>query len=317
MMMYPMRVRQFVLLCPIVLVVGSSLYGQQTSQTKTTKAYPPTLAGSRVEVYKKIGDVRLQAYIYSPVDHKPGDDRPVAVFFFGGGWRAGTPAQFMEHCKHLASRGMVAIAVDYRVSSRHQTKAVDCVSDAKSAIRWVRENHQRLGVDPKRVLAGGGSAGGHLAACTAVVEKYDETTENLRISSIPNGLALFNPALVLAPIKGANPLDAERMAGLPGGAKIRNVMQIERDKANVETWYFEMPFPFIARQLEESAEGRSVDVVHRLARRLTAPRPYLFVMVAKCGHERRRPEQFRIAVDQAGVGFHAIFDSRTTKLMRV
>jgi len=215
MMMYPMRVRQFVLLCPIVLVVGSSLYGQQTSQTKTTKAYPPTLAGSRVEVYKKIGDVRLQAYIYSPVDHKPGDDRPVAVFFFGGGWRAGTPAQFMEHCKHLASRGMVAIAVDYRVSSRHQTKAVDCVSDAKSAIRWVRENHQRLGVDPKRVLAGGGSAGGHLAACTAVVEKYDETTENLRISSIPNGLALFNPALVLAPIKGANPLDAERMAGLP------------------------------------------------------------------------------------------------------
>ena len=108
----------------------------------------------------------------------------------------------------------MAITVDYRVSSRHQTKAVACVSDAKSAIRWIRENHQRLGVDPERVLAGGGSAGGHLAACTAVVEKYDETTENQRISSIPNGLALFNPALVLAPISGTDPLDSERMAGL-------------------------------------------------------------------------------------------------------
>lgn len=212
--MYVMRVHQLTLICAILLMVGSPLCGQQTRQSKTSKAYPPTLPGSKVEVYKTVGDVRLQAYIYSPEDHKPGDDRPVAIFFFGGGWRGGTPTQFMEHCKHLASRGMVAIAVDYRVSSRHQTKAVTCVSDAKSAIRWVRENHQRLGVDPRRVLAGGGSAGGHLAACTAVVEKYDETTENPRISSVPNGLALFNPALVLAPVRGADPLDAERMAGL-------------------------------------------------------------------------------------------------------
>ncbi|MFP6672149.1 MAG: alpha/beta hydrolase, partial [Pirellulaceae bacterium] len=102
----------------------------------------------------------------------------------------------------------------YRVASRHQTKAVACVSDAKSAIRWIRENHQRLGVDPERVLAGGGSAGGHLAACTAVVQKYDETTENQRISSVPNGLALFNPALVLAPVSGVDPLDLERMESL-------------------------------------------------------------------------------------------------------
>lgn len=213
-MMHAIRVHQLTLICVFLLMVSRPLCGQETGQSKTAKAYPPTLPGSTVEIYKTVGDVRLQAYIYSPQDHKPGDDRPVAIFFFGGGWRGGTPAQFMEHCKHLASRGMVAIAVDYRVSSRHQTKAVTCVSDAKSAIRWVRENHQRLGVDPRRVLAGGGSAGGHLAACTAVVGKYDETTENQRISSVPNGLALFNPALVLAPIRGVDPLDAERMAGL-------------------------------------------------------------------------------------------------------
>ncbi len=208
------RACRLAMTCAALSIMVTPLCGQQTRQPKASKSYPPTLPGAKVEAYKKIGDVGLQAYIYFPKNHKPGDDRPVAVFFFGGGWRAGTPSQFMHHCKHLASRGMVAITVDYRVASRHQTKAVACVSDAKSAIRWIRENHQRLGVDPERVLAGGGSAGGHLAACTAVVQKYDETTENQRISSVPNGLALFNPALVLAPVSGADPLDSERMAGL-------------------------------------------------------------------------------------------------------
>ncbi|MDE0737475.1 MAG: alpha/beta hydrolase, partial [Pirellulaceae bacterium] len=195
-------------------LVAFTVCGQQASQPKASKSYPPTLPGAQVEVYKTIGDVQLKAYIYYPRDHQAGDRRAAAIFYFGGGWRSGTPSQFMYHCKHLASRGMVAITVDYRVSSRHQTKAVSCVGDAKSAVRWVREHQRRLGVDPRRILAGGGSAGGHLAACTAVVQKFDEATEDRRIPSRPNALALFNPALVLAPVQGVDPLDAERMAGL-------------------------------------------------------------------------------------------------------
>ena len=200
-----------------VAAIGFSLsmmvtpsWGEQARQQKSSKSYPPTLPGAKVEVYKKVGDVQLQAYIYYPPGHQVGDTRPVAVFFFGGGWRAGSPVQFMHHCKHLASRGMVAIAVDYRVASRHQTKAVACVADAKSAIRWVRQNYKRLGINRARIVAGGGSAGGHLAACTAVVKKYDEASEDRRISSTPNALALFNPALVLAPVNGVDPLGPER-----------------------------------------------------------------------------------------------------------
>ena len=67
------------------------------------------LPGSRAEVYKTIGDVKLKIYIYEPKGHKAGAKRPAIVFFFGGGWRGGTPKQFLEHCRYLASKGMVAM----------------------------------------------------------------------------------------------------------------------------------------------------------------------------------------------------------------
>jgi len=164
--------------------------------------YPPELPGAKAEVYKTVGDVKLHLYLFTPKEHKAGDARPVIVFFFGGGWTSGSPGQFLHHCEYLASRGMVAITADYRVASRHQVKAVECVRDAKSAIRWVRAHAKRLGIDPTRIAAGGGSAGGHLAACTGTVEGFEEPGEDTAISSVPNAMVLFNPALVLAPLDG-------------------------------------------------------------------------------------------------------------------
>ena len=125
---------------------------------------PKSLPGSRAEIYKRIGDVELPVHIFAPANHRPGDRSPAIVFFFGGGWQSGSPAQFQHHCEYLASRGMVAMTAEYRVLSRHGVKAVECFRDAKSALRWVRGNAERLGIDPARVAAGGGSAGGHLAA---------------------------------------------------------------------------------------------------------------------------------------------------------
>jgi acetyl esterase len=170
-------------------------------------AYPPQMEGAQVEVYKTAGNVTLSIYIFNPPGHKPGDQRPAIVFFFGGGWRSGNPKQFEQQCRYLSSRGMVAMAADYRVASRHNVKAIDCVRDAKSAVRWVRQNASRLGVDPGRIAAGGGSAGGHLAAAAGLIPGLDEPGEDLKISSRPDALVLFNPALVLAPVAGfARPL---------------------------------------------------------------------------------------------------------------
>ena len=171
-----------------------------------------SLEDARTEVYRSVNGTELKAYIFEPAerDELP---RPAIVFFFGGGWRSGNPNQFAPHCRYLASRGMVAMTVDYRVASRHGVKAVDCVRDAKAAIAWVHANAERLHIDPKRIAAGGGSAGGHLAACTAFLDEIDvdndEDTPTLR----PSALVLFNPVLVLAPL-GLLDFDANRIERL-------------------------------------------------------------------------------------------------------
>jgi len=167
----------------------------------------PALAETRTETYKTVGDVKLDLTIQFPEGWKAEDKRPAIVFFFGGGWSAGSPTQFENQAKYLASRGMVAMAADYRVKTRHGVKANVCVADAKSAMRWVRANAAKLGIDPQRLAAGGGSAGGHLAAAVALLPGLDDPTDDKSVSCVPNALVLFNPALVLAPIEG---LDLEK-----------------------------------------------------------------------------------------------------------
>ena len=165
-------------------------------------SYPPKLEGARVETYRTVGDVALKAWIFSP--EKAGKPRPAMVFFFGGGGNSGSPAQFERHCRHFASRGLVAITADYRVRSRQGVKPTECVADAKACIRWVREHATELGVDPARVVAAGGSAGGHLAAATATLPGFDPAGAQGAISCVPNALVLFNPAVMLAEYPGVN-----------------------------------------------------------------------------------------------------------------
>jgi acetyl esterase len=182
-------------------VTTSPAFGQQA---KTNRNYPPQFNDAKAYVYKTIGDVKLSLYVFNPEGHTA-VQRPAIVFFFGGGWTNGSPTQFEQQCRYLAARGMVAITADYRVASRQGVKAVDCVRDAKSAIRWVRSHASELGVDPDRIVASGGSAGGHLAACTATLKEFDEETEDRNVSSVPNATVLFNPAVSFSPSANSEP----------------------------------------------------------------------------------------------------------------
>ena len=190
---------------PIALLLFVAAAGPSAAQ----RPYPPEMEGTTSEVYRTVGDVDLKIYLCNPEGHSAEDTRPAIVFFFGGGWRSGSPQQFLPHCQYLAGRGMVAAIADYRVATRHGVTADECGKDAKSAVRWLRENADRLGIDPDRIGAGGGSAGGHLAAATATLPGHDPDPDG--VSPVPNALVLFNPATVLAPVEGApEPADEAR-----------------------------------------------------------------------------------------------------------
>jgi acetyl esterase len=147
------------------------------------------------EVYKQASGDDLWIYRFDPAGHDPTKDkRPAVVFFFGGGWNGGTVTQFEQHSKYLASRGMIAFVADYRVKNRQKTGPDACVADGKSAIRWVRTNARRLGIDSSHIAAGGGSAGGHVAATTGICDGLDDPADkDLEVSSKADALLLFNP----------------------------------------------------------------------------------------------------------------------------
>ena len=136
----------------------------------------------------------LNLEIYTP-DQPQSHALAAVVFFFGGGWVNGNTQQFSPYAEHLARRGMIAILADYRVQSRDDNPPFECVSDGKSAMRYVRAHAREFGIDPDRIAAAGGSAGGHVAAATACVERWDHPSDNQDISPCPNALALFNPVI--------------------------------------------------------------------------------------------------------------------------
>ncbi len=146
-------------------------------------------------VYKTVDTVRLTMDIYYPAVLDSGKSYPAMVFFFGGGWVSGSMQQFRHHARYFAGRGIICFLADYRVRSRQHTTPFESLQDAKSAVRYIRKNAVAFHVDPDKIIASGGSAGGHLAAATALVKGFDTPGEDLSISASPDALVLFNPVI--------------------------------------------------------------------------------------------------------------------------
>ena len=154
-------------------------------------------SASASPVYKKIGDsVEMHLNIYTPENHITNLPTPAIIYFFGGAFLKGSPEQFEEHCKYFAGRGIVAITADYRVISRNKGNALNCIYDAKSAVRYLREHAQELNIDPNRIVVAGGSAGAMLALECAIDDtKWQDPSDNASISSAPNAMVLLNPVV--------------------------------------------------------------------------------------------------------------------------
>jgi acetyl esterase len=185
---------RFALLTFLLFVATSDVVcsGAPPDQTQSQQAIR-----SETRLYRTAPEGELFLHIYYPLDWKADDSRPAIVFFFGGGWKAGSYKQFVEQAEYFASRGLVAMSADYRIKDKHRTTPDKSVEDAKSAIRWVRSHARELGVDADKIIAAGGSAGGHLAAATALLDDFDAAEDDASVSCRPSALVLFNPVLNL------------------------------------------------------------------------------------------------------------------------
>ena len=144
--------------------------------------------------YKTTPQGDLAMNLYFPSGWSKSDRRPAIIFFFGGSCATGTPQQFASTAEYFATRGLVAASAEYRIESIHHTPPQACAEDAKSAVRWLRMNAPRLGIDRTQIIAGGGSSGATIAAFTAYNTTFEPDDEDASISSEPNALVLINPA---------------------------------------------------------------------------------------------------------------------------
>jgi acetyl esterase len=178
-----------------LLVLAACAPCSLVAQTTATPPQPTTIEGATTHVYKTVHGHELRLHVFAPEPYEAAPARAAIVFFFGGGWLAGDIREFVPQARYLARRGMTAIVADYRVFNRHGTSAFDAMTDAKSALRWVRSHAAELGIDPDRIAAGGGSAGGHLALAAVIFDGFDDPAEAQEISAKPNALVLFDPVV--------------------------------------------------------------------------------------------------------------------------
>jgi len=187
-----------------ILILSSlllSLLGQPVFSQKInpSDSIPP----GKSYTYKKSAGQDRSMEIYFPPGHDPAKSKvPGLILFHGGGWTGGTPTQFRQACHYFASRGLVTATVSYRMLKKAEIASLPageshkraCIIDAKSAIRWFKDHADELGIDPARIITGGGSAGGHISTLATTNPGLNDTADHLKTETSVVAYLLFNPA---------------------------------------------------------------------------------------------------------------------------
>ena len=156
----------------VAVAVG---FAQETKRAKRaapkpaeTFALPDNVSVEKDIVYARYGTRELMLDLYRP-KARSAAAIPCIVVVHGGGWKNGDKQRFARHAAYLASQGFAAACIGYRLLP--EVGIPECVQDCKAAVRWVRANAGRHGIDPERIGAIGGSAGAHLVAMLATSAK--------------------------------------------------------------------------------------------------------------------------------------------------
>ena len=154
-------------------------------------------------IYKESAGKPRQMEIYFPPGHDPAKAKvPGMILFHGGSWTGGSLGQFRIACAYFASRGLVCATAEYQMLSKAdaaklpagETRKRVCVTDAKSAIRWFKQHASELGIDPQRIITGGGSAGGHISALASMNPGLNDPADPKDIDPSVVAYVWFNPA---------------------------------------------------------------------------------------------------------------------------
>jgi acetyl esterase/lipase len=233
--------------------------------------------------YATVEGVDLKLDVYYPQSWN--GPAPSVVYVHGGGWTSGDKSSGtgLEFKDELLARGYVLAAIDYRLAPQYKWPAQ--IEDVKASIRFLRANAARFGIDPNRIGALGGSAGGHLVSMLGLADAaagFDDSggdrEESSRVAAVAD---LFGPADLTAPFSSASGPDsvAYRVFGAaspsdPVLATASPVSYVTPDDP-----------PFLILQGEDDTTvppGQSVELYHRL---LATGVPARLVMVANAGHE--------------------------------
>lgn len=150
------------------------------------------------EVYKTVDSFKLKIDIFYNNQSFERENNTAIVFFHGGGWAFGSPGEFFTTCKRYAEMGIVTFSVEYRLSvdngivPHKMISPIESLMDAKSAMRWIRGNAGKFHIGSNKIVAAGQSAGGHLALSTAMIEDFNERTDDPGISCRPDAIILFS-----------------------------------------------------------------------------------------------------------------------------
>ena len=168
------------------------------------------------------GDRDLHVDIYRPDD----DNRyPALLMIHGGGWRSGSRELQRPLAMHIAKEGYVTVPVEYRLSL--EAKYPAALHDVKAAIRWLRANADRYGIDPDKIAVSGCSAGGQLAALAGITNgserheggDYDVTSDVQAIVNIDGIVTFVSPENIADAAerlrkKGEMPVNAFWLGGM-------------------------------------------------------------------------------------------------------
>ncbi len=147
--------------------------------------------------YKTVDGNDFTLSVFLPEGYAESDEvYPTFVVYHGGSWRTGEPNWHYPDCAYWRDRGMVAVSVKYRLQKRDNVEVpLECVKDAKSAIRYLRKNAAKLKIDTNKIVAAGGSAGGQMAAAVATLDdpSTNDAVYDTSISCVPNAVILYNP----------------------------------------------------------------------------------------------------------------------------